>query len=172
LVVTKKVISLCSKSIKHMSTTTTTPTTSVIKLTTNPVLKGDVFYGNIELTIKDKSHKVIVSNHMKEDKEYEFRVATKCKAGFITISDCSDTPQGMITRWKKGALVNIQVKNEYGTWSNVYTVKSGKWYSIDKAFLDVLSVGDMRQSFPEMCDMKLWEFIGAKTWADKAFVQN
>jgi hypothetical protein len=155
-----------------MTTTTTTPTTSVIKLTKNPVLAGDVFYGNIELTIKDKSHNVIVSNHMKEDKKYEFRLATKCQAGFISISDYTDTPKGVITSWKKGALVNIQVKNEYGTWSNVYTVKTGKWHSIDKSFLDVLTVGDMRQSFPDMCDDNLWKKLGAKTWADKAFVQN
>jgi hypothetical protein len=67
-----------------MTTTNTTPT-SVIKLTKNPVLAGDVFYGNIELTIKDKSHNVIVSNHMKEDKKYEFRLATKCQQFLIIL---------------------------------------------------------------------------------------
>jgi hypothetical protein len=30
----------------------------------------------------------------------------------------------------------------------------------------------MRTSFPDMCDMKLWEMVGAKTWADKAFTNN
>jgi hypothetical protein len=55
---------------------------------------------------------------------------------------------------------------------NVYTVKGGKWYSIDKGFLDVLTVGTMRESFPDMCDMELWGRMGAKTWSDKAFVQN
>jgi hypothetical protein len=38
--------------------------------------------------------------------------------------------------------------------------------------LEVLTVGNMRCSFPDMCDMKLWELVGTKTWADKAFVQN
>jgi hypothetical protein len=33
-------------------------------------------------------------------------------------------------------------------------------------------VGTMRESFPDMCDMNLWSFVGAKTWADKAFSQN
>jgi hypothetical protein len=30
----------------------------------------------------------------------------------------------------------------------------------------------MRQSFPDMCDMEIWNRFGAKTWADKAFTQN
>jgi len=155
-----------------MSTTTLTQPTSVIKLTRNPVFKGDVFYGTFNTKVKGKYIDVIVSNHLKEDKQYEFRVASKCKAGFITISDCTDTPQGMITRWKKGALVNIQVKNEYGTWSNVYTVKSGKWCSIDRGFLEVLTIADMRQTFPDMCDENIFIKVNAKTWADKAFVDN
>lgn len=154
----------------------TTTNTTVIKLTDNKVLAGDVFYGSFETTIKGKLHKVMVSNHLKENKQYEFRVASKCKAGFITISDIEDTVQGIITRWKKNSLVNVQVKLTYPNgktlWMNVYTTKGNKWYSIDKGFMDVLTVGDMRQSFPDMCDMKLWEFVGAKTWADKSFVQN
>jgi len=73
-------------------------------------------------------------------------------------------------------LVNVQVKHicddGESLWVNVFTTKGNKWHSIDKGFLDVLTVGDMRQSFPDMCDMELWGRMGAKTWADKAFVQN
>jgi len=73
-------------------------------------------------------------------------------------------------------LVNIQVKLVYEDgreiWVNVFTTKGGKWYSIDKGFMDVLTVGDMRSSHPDMCDMELWGRMGAKSWADKAFVQN
>jgi hypothetical protein len=78
--------------------------------------------------------------------------------------------------WSKNSLVNIQVKNTWdnGTvvWYNVFTTKGGKWFSIDRGFLEVMTVGTMRQSFPDMCDMKLWELVGTKTWADKAFIQN
>jgi len=38
--------------------------------------------------------------------------------------------------------------------------------------LESLTVGTMRESFPEMCDMQIWERMGAKTWADKAFTKN
>lgn len=30
----------------------------------------------------------------------------------------------------------------------------------------------MRTSFPDMCDMGIWQTMGAKTWADKAFIPN
>jgi len=158
-----------------MTTTTTTPTTSVIELTTG-TMSGDVFYGNYKTMVKGKPTSIMVSNHLKEDKQYEFRVAAKCKAGFINISDWTTTPKDVISGFTKNSLVNIQVKMKYESgrelWLNVYTTKGGKWHSIDKGFLDVLTVGDMRQSFPDMCDMELWGRMGAKTWADKAFVQN
>ena len=129
-------------------TNTTTP--SVIKVTTG-TMSGDVFYGSFDTTVKNKRVSVMVSNHIKDvNKEYEFRIANKCQAGFV----------------------NIQVKSEGGLWMNVYTTKGGKWYSIDKGFLEVMTVGDMRQSFPDMCDMNIWFQFGAKTWADKAFTQN
>jgi hypothetical protein len=158
-----------------MTTTTTTPATSVIELTTG-TMSGDVFYGNYKTMVKGKPTSIMVSNHLKEDKQYEFRVASKCQAGFINISDWKTTPKEAISGFTKNCLVNIQVKLTYENgrelWMNVYTTKGGKWYSIDKGFLDVLTVGDMRQSFPDMCDMELWGRMGAKTWADKAFVQN
>ena len=158
-----------------MTTTTTTPTTSVIELSTG-TMAGDVFYGTYKTIVKGKLCSVMVSNHLKENKEYEFRIASKCQAGFISISDWKTTPKEVISGFKKNSLVNIQVKMTYESgrelWFNVYTTKGGKWYSIDKGFLDVLTVGDMRTSHPDMCDMELWGRLGAKTWADKAFVQN
>ena len=162
-----------SQNDTHMTTTTTNP---IIKVTEG-VMAGDVFYGSFNTISKGKSLSVMVSNHIKDiNKEYEFRIAGKCQAGFINIHDTKGTPHSVIAGYKKNALVNVQVKVTYdnGTelWHNVYTTKGGKWYSIDKGFLDVLTVGDMRQSFPDMCDMGLWGRMGAKTWADKAFTQN
>lgn len=152
-------------------TTTTTP--SVIKVNTDSILSGDVFYGSFDTTVKNKRVRVGVSNHLKDsNKEYEFRIAGKCQAGFINIHDTKGTAESIIRGYSKNSLVNIQVKNEFGHWLNVYTTKGGKWYSIDKGFLDVLTVGTMRESFPDMCDMTIWNLFGAKTWADKAFTQN
>ena len=149
-----------------------TSTNTIIKVTEG-TLAGDVFYGTFNTTVKNKRVSVMVSNHIKDqDKNYEFRIANKCQAGFINIHDTKGTASEVIRGYGKNSLVNIQVKNEYGHWMNVYTTKSGKWYSIDKGFLNVLTVGTMRESFPDMCDMELWGRMGAKTWADKAFAQN
>ena len=151
---------------------TNTPTIPAVKLTTG-TLAGDVFYGSFNTTVKNKSVKVMVSNHIKDvNKEYEFRIANKCQAGFINIHDSKDTASEIMRGYSKNSLVNIQMKNEFGHWMNVYTTKGGKWYSIDKGFLEVMTVGTMRQSFPDMCDMSIWSKFGAKTWADKAFTQN
>lgn len=151
---------------------TTTNTNTIIKVTEG-VMAGDVFYGSFNTEIKGKTTSVMVSNHIKDiNKEYEFRVAGKCQAGFINIHDTKGTPRSVIAGYKKNCLVNIQVKTEHGNWMNVFTTKGKNWHGIDKGFLEVLTVGDMRTSFPDMCDMKIWKSLGAETWADKAFVQN
>jgi hypothetical protein len=156
-----------------MATITRAP--SFIKLSTGP-MSGDVFYGNYDTIVKGKLCSIMVSNHLKEDKKYEFRAVYKCRAGFVSITDWTSTPAEAITGFGKNNLVNVQVKHicddGESLWVNVFTTKGNKWHSIDKGFLDVLTVGDMRQSFPDMCDMELWGRMGAKTWADKAFVQN
>jgi hypothetical protein len=63
------------------------------------------------------------------NKKYEFRVAAKCQAGFVNISDIKGTPQDAISGWSKNSLVNIQVKityeNGHTTWNNVFTTKGG-----------------------------------------------
>ena len=153
-------------------TKTNTPTIPAIKVTTG-TMAGDVFYGSFDTTVNNKRISVMVSNHIKDvEKQYEFRVAAKCQAGFINISDWTTFPYEVVSSWSKNSLVNVQMKGESGHWFNVLTTKGGKWYSIDRGFLEVITVGAMRQSFPDMCDMSLWALVGTKTWADKAFIQN
>lgn len=156
-----------------MTQTTTIP---AVHINTNNAYSSDVFYGSFNTTVKGKTITVHVSNHIKDvNKTYKFRSAAKCKAGFVNIHDFEDTPLGAIGSWVKNALVNLQVLVEFENgakqWHNVYTTKGGKWHSIDRGFLEVLTVGNMRSSFPDMCDMNIWEYVGAKTWADKAFAK-
>ena len=156
-----------------MTQTTTIP---AVHINTNNAYSSDVFYGSFNTTVKGKTITVHVSNHIKDvNKTYKFRSAAKCKAGFVNIHDFEDTPIGAIGSWVKNALVNLQVLVEFENgakrWHNVYTTKGGKWHSIDRGFLEVLTVGNMRSSFPDMCDMNIWEYVGAKTWADKAFAK-
>jgi hypothetical protein len=167
---------LWSQIENNMTTTTTTANNDLIKLTEG-VMAGDVFYGSFDTEIKDKTISVMVSNHIKDtDKQYEFRIAGKCQAGFISMYDSKGTPYDIISGYKKNVLVNIQVKCVYENgkeqWHNVFTTKGNKWYSIDKGFLDVLTVGNMRDTFPDMCDSNIWREFGGKTWADKAYTAN
>ena len=169
-----KLIIFVSIKQTHMTTTNTIPS---VKINTDSVMSGDVFYGSFDTTIKGKRTKVLVSNHLKDlNKNYKFRVASKCRAGFVNISDWETTPAEVITSWKKNSLVTIQVEKDFGNgktlWFNVFTTKSGKWYSIDLSFLQGITVGDMRECFPDMCDMNLFELVNAKNWADYAFRQN
>ena len=151
---------------------TTTKTNTIISVNEGK-MSGDVFYGSFKTIVKNKVTTVQVSNHLKDiNKEYEFRIAGKCRAGFVNIHDIKGTPSSVIRGYKKNVLVNIQMKSEHGYWVNVYTTKGGKWHSIDKGFLDVMTVGTMRESFPDMCDINIWTRMGAKTWADQAFTQN
>jgi hypothetical protein len=166
----KNLLYLCILNDKDMTTTNTT--TPLIKVIEGP-MAGDVFYGTLKTRVKDKVIEVIVSNHLKDlDKKYEFRIASKCQAGFISIHDYKEIPANIIRGYGKNKLVNIQVKSEYGNWMDVFTVKGNKWNSIDKGFLEVLTVATMRESFPEMCDFEIWKLVGAKTWADKSFINN
>jgi hypothetical protein len=144
----------------------------IIKSTTPAALRSNVFFGCALLKCKTKTIEINVSSHLEPGTKYEFRTAYKCKAGFINIADSTTTPEDIITGWRKNSLVAIQVKNEHGTWRNVFTTKAGKWHSIDKAFLEILTVANIHSSFPDMADYKLWESINATSWADKAFVQN
>ena len=157
---------------KHNNMTPTT-TLPVVRVSNDSALSSDVFYGSFRTTVKGKTYDVHVCNHLKDtDKIYEFRVASKCRAGFVNIHDTKGTPGSVISNYGKNTLVNIQAKNEYGQWMNVFTTKGGKWHTIDLGFLKTITVGTMRGSFPDMCDMNIWSFVGAKTWADKAFAQN
>jgi len=63
---------------------------TIINVTTG-TLAGDTFYGNFKTTVKGKRVSVMVSNHIKDlNKEYKFRVAGKCQAGFINIHDTKE----------------------------------------------------------------------------------
>ena len=68
--------------------------------------------------------------------------------------------------------LNRKYENGKEYWFHVLTTKGGKWYSIDKAILERLTVGDMHQAFSKMIDWSIWKKLNTKTWASMAFVMN
>jgi signal transduction histidine kinase len=133
-------------------------------------LGGDVFYGNITIN----NNNVMVSDLIKNE-EHNFRMTTKCKAGFQVIRDYKGTVEGLIDcMGKHTTVVEMERKYDDGTsnWFHVFATKGSKWYTIDKAILEALTVGDMHQSFSKMVDWAMWKQLNTKTWASMAFVMN
>ena len=133
-------------------------------------LGGDVFYGDITIN----GNNVMVSDLIK-NKEHNYRMTTKCKAGFQVIRDYKGTVEGLIACMSKHTtVVEMEHKRDDGTsnWFHVFATKGSKWYSIDKSILENLTVGDMHQAFSKMVDWDMWKKLNTKTWASMAFVMN
>lgn len=143
--------------------------TNLIELTTG-TLGGSVFYG----TIRINGNRISVSNHLTSDKEYTFRMIGKSRAGFPMIVEFTSTIKGLPYYLSKNTTY-VEVLSEIGGkpyWFNVLTTKGGKWYSIDKGILEVLTVGDMHGAFPKMVDWNIWKAMNTKFHSCKSFVYN
>lgn len=142
---------------------------NLIKVNTGN-LASDVFYGSIRINGQDIS----VSNLLKKDIVYKFRMTAKAKAGFQVIKDLNCSAADLAWNMSKHTTV-VEVErliNGQSYWFHVLTTKGGKWYSIDKRILESLTVGDMHQAFPKMIDWNIWNHVGAKSYACKSFVNN
>jgi hypothetical protein len=142
---------------------------NLIKVNTGN-LASDVFYGSIRINNQDIS----VSNLLKEDIVYNFRMTAKAKAGFQCIKDVSCAGKDLAWYISKHTTV-VEVErliSGRSYWFHVLTTKGGKWYSIDKAILESITVGDMHQAFSKMIDWNIWNQVNAKTHACKSFVNN
>jgi len=126
----------------------------------------------ITQTIKKKVHKFVVDAHHGLDwnTTYNFRAITKCKAGFLVITEGTQTLKRIVTGWAKGALhtVEIQIAPD-SPFYRVLVMKGGKFHIINKEIIENLTVGDIHTSFPLMADHLHWNVIGSKTWADSAY---
>ena len=117
-----------------------------------------------------------------------FRAIVKVKAGFVTVVD----DLGIQANWgkkqwnsaidvfrnfKKGALQTIQFKadNSRGAdWITVFARVGNKIKLIDDSLLADLKIGDINQDWSNtnLYNQNQYQAVGAKTWADKAFVMK
>jgi hypothetical protein len=98
----------------------------------------------------------------------------KARAGFPMIVEFKSTLKGLPYYLSKHTTY-VEVMSEVGGkpyWFNVLTTKGGKWYSIDKGILEVLTVGDMHGAFPKMVDWNIWKRMNTKFHSCKSFVPN
>jgi hypothetical protein len=114
-----------------------------------------------------------VVDYIGEDKGL-FQAIVKVPAGFMSAYEIgSELP--CLNRWKKGALQSIQFKAE-GTnhWLTVFARKGTKIILLDEKLAEKIEVGTINQLFynTNLMDQKQYQAVGAKTWADKAFLLN
>lgn len=113
----------------------------------------------------------------------KFRFITKCRAGFLTICDSRDYdnehymkhPETLISGFKKGALQTVQFQPAGSdVWLTVFAKKGKLIPVIDIAILTDLTVGVINSYWLNTALYNQYQYraVGAKTWADKAYVQN
>jgi hypothetical protein len=118
--------------------------------------------------------------------EGTYRAIVKSKAGFMTTVD----DLGVVANWsrkewlrgidvfrdfKKGALQSIQFQAEGSKhWLTVFAKVGTKIKLIDDAILADMNVGDINQNWSNtnLYNQYQYQAVGAKTWADKAYVKN
>lgn len=118
--------------------------------------------------------------------EGTYRAIVKSKAGFMTTVD----DLGVVANWsrkewlrgidvfrdfKKGALQSIQFQAEGSKhWLTVFAKVGTKIKLIDDAILADMTVGDINQNWSNsnLYSQYQYQAVGAKTWADKAYVKN
>ena len=143
--------------------------TNLIELTTD-TRTSSVTYGSIKIN----GNKISVSNHLSLGSDYKFRMIAKARAGFPIIRDleCSlvELPYYLSKHTTFVEVLSEVCGKPY--WFPVLTTKGGKWNSIDKGILEVLTVNDMRGAFPKMVDWNIWKAMNTKFGSCKSFVYN
>jgi hypothetical protein len=108
------------------------------------------------------------------DREGIFQAIVKVPAGFMTAYEIgSELPS--LNRWKKGALQSIQFKAEGAShWMTVFAKKGTKVVLLDEKLAEKIEVGTINQLFynTNLYSQEQYQAVGAKTWADKAFLLN
>ena len=128
---------------------------------------------SIEQNINGKMHKFQTSEYgFKWDVEYDYRVVTKCVAGWMTISEGKSTLAALVNRYKKNALQTIELKSTHpgsDTYLTALALKANKFATVANCILENITIGTIHSSFPKMADHGHWKNIGSKTWADNAY---
>ena len=121
-----------------------------------------------------------------QNQKGQYRAIVKVKAGFMTVVDDLgiqanwgkqqwNKPIEVFRGFKRGALQSIQFRAE-GTsaWLTVFARTGNKVKVADDELLADMNIGDINLDWSRsnLYNMAQYQLVGAKTWADKAFVKN
>jgi putative heme degradation protein len=121
-----------------------------------------------------------------QSRKGQYRAIVKVKAGFMTVVDDLgiqanwgkqqwNKPIDVFRGFKRGALQSIQFRAEGSSaWLTVFARTGNKVKVADDELLADMNVGDINQdwSSSNLYNHRQYAVVGAKTWADKAFVKN
>jgi hypothetical protein len=113
----------------------------------------------------------------------KFRFIVRCRAGWMTISDARDFenesymkhPESLLTSFTKRALQTIEFQPEGSNiWLTVFARKGNKIVLMDEVIMENLTVGTINQYWSDtnLYNQSQYGKVEAKTWADRAFVNN
>jgi hypothetical protein len=109
----------------------------------------------------------------------EFTAIIRCKGGFPITNrrprEQWPTIKHVFDWFKSNSILAIEFKPDGVDHTyTVYARKGSKIVIMDTALARELTVGDINScmSNTNLCDQKQYDFVNAKTWASKAFVQN
>lgn len=122
-------------------------------------------------------------NILAEYTKGKFRAVTRCRAGFMTITDSKTwdnerfmkQPESIIACYKKGALQTVEFCPDGGDYYlTIFARKGNKIVVIDETILVNLTVGTINQLYENtnLYNHAQYTTVGARTWADLAFKQN
>ena len=114
------------------------------------------------------------------DSGYEgtYRILYKTQAGYIKSTDITTkSPYSAFSKFLGKAIQSIElIKEMDGGRPYAFTVyaRSGRKVWADDKFLSEVTVGDINQdlSKTDLYCQDQYKHVNAKTWSDKAFVQN
>jgi hypothetical protein len=106
-----------------------------------------------------------------------FRAIVKCKAGFMTVSDCQYATRVIdaFRNYSEKGLQTIQFQpSGYDTWVTVFARKGKKIVCMDEELFLTMKVGDINQEWhnTNLYSQNNYRIAKAKTWEDFAFKIN
>ena len=113
----------------------------------------------------------------------KFRFVSKCRGGFMTVSDNRDfdnprfmaNPESLLNQYKKGALYTIQFQPEGSEyWLTIFARTGKKTNLIDESILVNLTVGTINSLWytSDLYDHRQYQAVNSKTWASYAYQMN
>ena len=113
------------------------------------------------------------------DQKGKFRAIVKCKAGF-PVSICRSrkewpTAKHVFDWFKSNAILAIEFTPiGYDHTYTVYARKGNNILIMDYEIAREITVGQINGSMANtnLCDQRQYDQVGARTWADRAFVPN